>query len=246
MSCYQTMHGDYALPSREFVRVRKHLVGEYNKNLRTLYEIRRNAVRAARALKSPSQEELAKAVAQHIPVNDGFHEHLWALGLDWEGVETRQVEVGYGYSRRWETRLVAIKAPKSKLVMPKAEDYKPKPISGAEVALCAQALGMDASLTVTLTTKTRTLSIYIDENNRAVDRGEECALFRLVVETLKGVKWTRGTGGSCIYTDEYHRDELRCSGSAQGETRWEFGPVAEKAREARAKVIYALTKRGLY
>jgi hypothetical protein len=108
---------------------------------------------------------------------------------------------------------------KQKLVAPKKKDF-PDAVSTKATHHGLGGFG------ITINHAGKTITWSVPENNHAVDNAHEhpvgIALFRL----LKGVKWTRGTGGIIAGNNEYARDNQEYGG-ASNFANFRFGPLGE-------------------
>lgn len=59
--------------------------------------------------------------------------------------------------------------------------------------------------------KSNTISWYVDRNNHSVDRAHSDPRFEVLSRELKDVRWTRNTGGTIYYENEYQDDGNRPS-----------------------------------
>jgi hypothetical protein len=82
----------------------------------------------------------------------------------------------------------------------------------------------DIGCRVSFDDKYRTLTWSVPENNHAVETAHETPLGKAVFDTLKKVRWTRGSGGTIIGNDEYNKDDMSADETAANYVSARFGP----------------------
>lgn len=114
---------------------------------------------------------------------------------DWVQDSERFWEVAHYITRRGET----------KVFKPKKKDFPKLPTSKSAVLHLEEA-------TITLDNKKRALTYSSGENNRAVEHARDNPAVDLMFQKLRGIVWTRGTGGEFVGNDEYNRDNRHAGG----------------------------------
>jgi hypothetical protein len=106
--------------------------------------------------------------------------------------------------------------PNRKLKLPKKSDF-------FKATLKTESYGY-----FTLNHASKTISYYVEENNRAVEEAATDPFVKQVFQLLNRITWTRNSGGTIVGNDEYNRD---CSyeGGGGNYIVHRFGPVKERA-----------------
>ena len=227
MSKYCWERGTITLPSKDWAGFRKGLLEAWNaKQEEILSDAKRAHAKLAHAAKGKRgfikrHEAMKAALYQYC----GFRKQTWG----WEPLSDEARE-------RFDTldRLLLVRDPKAagtldrtKLQVPKKTDLDLKPVSkDADIHL--------PWASVHFRNKGRTVTWDVDENNHAVENAHENWFAKKLFAALRGITWTRGSGGQILGNDEYNRDE---GGSYEGGggsyVNFDFSPESQK-RERRA------------
>jgi hypothetical protein len=114
---------------------------------------------------------------------------------------------------------------KQRLQMPKKKDFPT-----AKTDTLSYAAGNEAS--IGLNNAERTVEWDVSENKSACDRARKEFMGQKLFELLKGIKWTRGTGGAIHGSDEYHEDAGReHAGGGGSYLKGMFGPLGDAQHE---------------
>jgi hypothetical protein len=89
---------------------------------------------------------------------------------------------------------------------------------------------------------THSVMWMVAENNHAIDRAREHPVAVVFFRALKGIVWTRGSGGTIVGNDEYNRDNAREGGGSNYVTD-RYGPLGEDPlmKKLKAKKKAAVT-----
>jgi hypothetical protein len=90
---------------------------------------------------------------------------------------------------------------------------------------------------ITFSDKTKTITWEVYENNHARDHAHEHPVAKALFMILKGVDWTRGTGGTIVGNDEYNQDTDYAGGGGNYITM-SFGPIGKESRKSYAMSCY--------
>lgn len=82
-------------------------------------------------------------------------------------------------------------------------------------------------LFIKMNAKERRFTWSIPENNHSVDRAHDTPLGRLFFQALDKMQWTRNTGGTVRYTNEYMRDNMMERDGGDGYSERGYGPIGE-------------------
>lgn len=157
----------------------------------------------------------------------------------------RQQQVGYSYRAEFVFKFLDEDfLLEDKLLSPREKVVKNKPASIVMVpkkplrkelpTLTSKSTDVyGTNCTISLDSKTRTVSWSVNENNHAVENARESWLGQVFFKLLDEVKWTRGTGGAIWGNDEYNRDADTDGGGNYITTT--FGPLGEQARDAQLR-----------
>jgi hypothetical protein len=129
----------------------------------------------------------------------GFSRAAWVQNSE------RFYDVAIHVTRRGETRVFK----------PKKKDFPKLPTSKSAV------LHLD-EVSIMLDNKKHAVTYSSGENNRAVEYARDNPVVGLMFVKLRGINWTRGSGGKIVGNDEYNRDS-RASGDGGNYTKAAFG-----------------------
>jgi hypothetical protein len=241
MSIYEEERGTLILPSAAVPTFRKSIVSAMNverarvlEAAEKLYEYinapdpAKEGERAKRSRLKPIREALKSGKPTHTiryAISDVFSKAFDAL--DGQIKDSFYGYSSHRYSHEVRQEAINLLCPYSskevELRAPKKKDYPPLPMSTTQFD-CD-----DASLTIDA--KTREVHWYVGRNNHAVDHAWASPLGKAFEKALTQVAWTRGTGGSFNYSNEYDEEAAMDHGGAAVSISRAFGPEGKKNQE---------------
>lgn len=231
MSCYEWEQGTITIPKPQWASFRKNLLTAWNAREDEVLEAAKKAFAAAKkASKGKRGESRGKAISEAIAracggsVDEwGYFEANRRVGGYWGGGYERDEKAHDLHNRICRLILKSEgfgKDAKVSLVAPKAKDLHKVKISQDARIHCSDA-------TVTFNNRCHAVEWRVHENNHAKDHAHEHWFAKALFRALKGIKWTRGTGGTVVGNDEYNRDNRECGGGGNYVTM-SFGPENDR------------------
>lgn len=241
MSCYEWERGTLTLSTAEYRRVKKSLIEAYNKameadflTLNKLYEALCAAGKGKRGfdwrqgLINLMEEKVTQQVrslmgyyhSQTVPKHS-FSDIRYFDAHDLLLLREEKDETGKVKSRAYGSPM-----------KPKKKDFAPMAASAKNPHFTAG----DGS--ISLDDAKRTLLWSVSENNHAIEHSRDSYTGKALFKLLESVKWTRGTGGFFVTNNEYNTENRDAGGGANllGDT---FGPLGEKEKDHRNKLLFA-------
>lgn len=203
MSRYDWESGTLKIPSKEWGPLKKRLIAGWNEYIKRRHEL---AITLFNHLKNESK---GKRNFDFRRAADAWVQRQRDCDSAWElpGLVYRSKEDG--------------KPPK--LVMPKKKDFAP---AKSNTLRFHSVLFCYWEGSITLDNEQRTLRWHVSENNRAVEGAWNHPMGKVLNQALKGINWTRATGGTFVGNDEYNQDDHGEGGGANYVTK-RFGPLGQ-------------------
>ena len=210
MSTYNWESGSVRMSTREFAQFRRGMVQFHNDRQERLYK---DAVALWAGLRAQAKGQrnfdYGEALRNHRRFDHSGSPHRGVDSMDgFFEIEQALIDYNGTGSRR------SLKCPKKK-------DFK-------TLKLTAESIPVGYEAVIGFDNKAREVRWDVPENNHAVERARESAVGREFLGRLAAVRWTRGTGGQFVGTDEYNEDRRDAGGGANYVTA-RYGPLGQDA-----------------
>jgi hypothetical protein len=234
MSKHEEERGSLILPSAEVVNLRNALTTAVNTRRAQAFEL---AEKIHARLQSPAGAAQRKAIGAILrgKTRQGTYDLFWDL---LEAVDpTKRSHYGYDIAEepmlretRCETimRLLIAEGDPAKGTKPRLRAPRKKDLP---LLLNSKTWAWSGDeFRISINPKTRVLHWNVERNKRAVEEAHEHLLGKTLFSALAKMKWTRGTGGVFIYSDEYMADAAM-DGNGSAVSRTPYGPLGEQECE---------------
>ena len=197
MSCYNWCSGTIKIPTKEWSSFRKALIARHNEYLNQAYLTARKIYEE---IKSDSKYK------RDYRYQEAVHTKLYNMPNMSFPAHIRDLIY---------MSLTAGSYPNIKLALPKKKDFPKANLNTTDYGY------------FTLDHNSKSISYYVDENNRAVERASEDMFVKYVFRLFHRINWTRNSGGKIIGNDEYNRDS-DYEGGGGNYVVYSFGPDGQK------------------
>jgi len=240
MSCYEWERGTITIPKPQWASFRKNLLSQWNAREDEVLAKAKKAFAAAKAAaKGKRGEKRTQAINAALASACGGSIDEWGYFQ-----ASRRVSGYWGGSYERDEKAHELHSRISRLVL-KSEGYG----KNAKVSLVAPKakdlnkvkISQDASLhfsdaTVTFNNRCHAVEWCVHENNHAKEHAHAHWFAQALFSALKGIKWTRNSGGTVVGNDEYNR-ESHYEGGAANYVTMTFGPE-RKQSSRRSRYAY--------
>lgn len=207
MSCYEEESGTYTLPTVEVPKLHSALRDHTN----TVHAQVRAEVQRLHKLAggTRSVKKYAEAMRGHAQFDSRYDGMMFGFDVDADPVSLAATEV----IDRMLTAASRGEKGIHKPTLAEIEFYAPKATNRTKT--------FTADHETMISFDGRRVTWSVMENNHSVDRAHDTDLARIFWGYLDGISWTRNSGGSCLYGNEYSRE---LGGGGDSETNL-YGPL---------------------
>lgn len=229
MSRREWERGTIIIPTGEWAKFKKALREAYNKGVELDY---------AQALRVHAQVKLDQKGKRGVDWGRVIHleleKHTSAIKRSIYGEQHESSPVypltvtnSWGLRQAMVSKKTADGVEKLTLAQPRKSDACFAPAKSTTMSYNL----VDAEASITLNDKARSVEWEVGESNHACEQARASYLGVVLFDLLKGIAYTRGTGGTIYGGDEYADDASRESrGSSSQYDKDYFGPKVEGAR----------------
>lgn len=206
MSHSEKLRGTYALPPKEYIRIRKAYIAKLNEIIEANYQMAHKAYTAVKALQGRSTPETIADAVRSCGLN-----RIDLLAKITKINVYSYEAISYLPQNNWRDtseKFSRIEATKSDFFAPKRSDFKLLNITSKNFQSSSVPdyhFACEADNYVTFNDETKTVKIYIPEGNRSVDRTMEATSpVTIIMGFLRRAQWgtLKKYGGFTEYQSE--------------------------------------------
>lgn len=198
MSCYEWEQGTLKIPTKEWAGLKKAVRDEHNRVVQAQFAYCQKLYQHLEQLRETNRNAYDSA---RVAIDSGRLPEL-------------------GTQHRWErscSHLVWHKWMES-LQRPLKKDFPPATNQTTEFSMGEHSISFDD--------KAHSVTWSVSENNHAIEYARQHPVAVAFFRALKGITWTRGSGGTIAGNNEYNR-ESRDEGGGANLVTDRYGPLGE-------------------